>query len=194
MTIRLAGYNLNYFGLGSTQSLLAKNIVGQNSNKYKPLKNYNDLHDAKDLPDHLLHGGGPALVAGLAPGDALVPLDLWLAVRTYQMTIPTGHYLLRGPHLFIAGWALRDQGGGRNIPGTFSFWILVERPIVEFNPQCLLPVLHLSQTSFLAVKSFIQFLLQRIEFLLNRANFCRCFLQEGLFLNLNIVNSRSQLC
>ena len=57
------------------------------SHKYNSVKYDDVLHDAKDLPDHLLHGGGPALVAGLAPGDALVPLDQWLAIRTYYVTI-----------------------------------------------------------------------------------------------------------
>ena len=71
------------------------------------------LHDAKDLPDHLLHGGGPAIVAGPAPVDAPVVPYVWLAVGAYQMAVATSIYLPWWAHLFIAGWALRDQESGR---------------------------------------------------------------------------------
>ena len=94
------------------------------------------LHDVKDLPDHLLHGGGPALVAGPAPVDALVILDVWLAVRADQVSIPTGVDLSWRTHLFIAGWALRDQGGRRrNIPDRFLFRIVIGCSFMQFSPQ-----------------------------------------------------------
>ena len=51
--------------------------------KTNPLGYDELLHDAKDLPDHLLHGGGPAFIAGPAPVDAPVVPYVWLAVGAY---------------------------------------------------------------------------------------------------------------
>ena len=99
--------------------------------KTKPLGHDELLHDAEDLPDHLLHGGGPAIVAGPAPVDAHVVLYVWLAEGAYQMAVAASVYLPWGAHLFIAGWALRDQGGGRtNIPDRFLFMIVIGSPVV----------------------------------------------------------------
>ena len=126
----------------------------------KSLEHDELLHDAKDLPDHLLHGGGPALVAGPAPVDAPVVPYVWLAVGADQVSITTGIYLPWWTHLLIAGWALRDQGGRRrNIPDRFLFRIVIGCPVMQFSPQCCFPIFHLSHTCFLLVQNFIQLLL-----------------------------------
>ena len=64
---------------------------------------------AEYLHDHLLLGGGPAHVLGLA--DALVHGHLWPADRADKVSIPTVEYLERRLHVFPADWALRYQGG-----------------------------------------------------------------------------------
>ena len=49
------------------------------------------LVNVEHHPDHLLHGGGPACVHGLAVAHA----HLWLEGRADEVRITTGDYLFR---------------------------------------------------------------------------------------------------
>ena len=67
------------------------------------------LVDVEYRPDHLLHGGGPACVHGLAVAHG----DLWLAGGADEVTITPGEYLERRLHPLIADRAGGEQGGRR---------------------------------------------------------------------------------
>ena len=69
------------------------------------------LHDAEHLPDHLLHGGGPADIQGLTV--ALVQLHPGPTDGADQVPIAAGEYLQGRLHALHADGTLRDQGGRR---------------------------------------------------------------------------------
>ena len=96
------------------------------------------LHDAKYLPDHLLHGGGPAHVHGLA--EALGGPQL--AGGADEMTITTGKYLERRLHGLIADRAGGEQGGRRRrrrrSRGTRSTSSRTTKPFLKFMVKKML--------------------------------------------------------
>jgi hypothetical protein len=69
------------------------------------------LQDAEHLPDHLLHGGGPAHIQGLTV--ALVHVHPGPADGADQVSIAAVKYLQGRPHALHADGTLRDQGGRR---------------------------------------------------------------------------------
>ena len=73
------------------------------------VQHYEYLLNVEYGPDHLLHGGGPACVHGLAVAHG----DLWLAGGADEVTITTGEYLERRLHPLIADRAGGEQGGRR---------------------------------------------------------------------------------
>ena len=99
---------------------------------------YNYLLNVEYGPDHLLHGGGPAHVHGLA--EALGGPGL--AGGADEMTITTGKYLERRLHGLKADRAGGEQGGRRRMSrGTRSTSSRTTKLFLKFLVQCFFGLL-----------------------------------------------------